>query len=51
MHGFAQSLNVSVAAAITMRPIAERARREVGEPAFLSDDERQTIWERWLERE
>ncbi|MCA9569665.1 MAG: RNA methyltransferase [Myxococcales bacterium] len=50
MRGLAQSLNVSVAAAVTMRPIAERARA-LGERALLPPDEREAIWERWLARE
>lgn len=50
MHGFAQSLNVSVAAALTLRPVAERARA-LGEAALLAPAEREAIWEAWLERE
>ncbi|MBN2799372.1 MAG: RNA methyltransferase [Deltaproteobacteria bacterium] len=51
MHGLAQSLNVSVAAAITARPIAERARAELGEAALLGAAERAEIWSRWMARE
>lgn len=50
MHGFAQSLNVSVAAALTLRPIAERARA-LGESALLPADEREALLDRWFERE
>lgn len=50
MRGFAQSLNVSVAAALTLRPIAERAR-ELGEEALLPPDEREALWEKWMARE
>lgn len=50
MHGFAQSLNVSVAAALTLRPVAERARA-LGERALLDPQERRQIWQAWLERE
>lgn len=50
MRGFAQSLNVSVAAAVTMRPVAERARAR-GEDALLPPDEREAVWKRWLDRE
>lgn len=50
MRGMAQSLNVSVAAALTLRPVAERARAE-GRPAFLPADERAAVLAGWLERE
>ncbi len=50
MRGLAQSLNVSVAAALTMRPVAERARL-MGAGALLSTDERETTWKTWMERE
>jgi tRNA (guanosine-2'-O-)-methyltransferase len=47
MRGFAQSLNVSVAAAMVLRPICERARLQpqAGLP------EADAVWARWLERE
>jgi tRNA (guanosine-2'-O-)-methyltransferase len=50
MHGFSQSLNVSVAGALTLRPIAERARA-LGEAALLPHDERATTLAAWLARE
>ena len=50
MWGLAQSLNVSVAAALTMRPVAERARA-LGKTALLADDEREHIWKKWMDRE
>ena len=50
MRGFAQSLNVSVAAALTLRPIAERAR-QLGPSALLDPAERDQIWDRWHTRE
>lgn len=50
MRGFAQSLNVSVAAALTLRPVAERARL-LGDKALLPPDEREELWKAWLERE
>ena len=50
MHGFSQSLNVSVAAALTMRPVAERARL-LGAHAFLPEAEREALWAMWMERE
>ncbi len=49
MRGFAQSLNVSVAAALSLRPIAERARAR-GPTALLDAAERQATWDRWMER-
>lgn len=50
MRGFAQSLNVSVAAALALRPVAERARA-LGAAALLDDAEREATWARWMERE
>lgn len=50
MRGMAQSLNVSVAAALALRPVAERAR-ELGPSAFLSDDERAATLEAWIARD
>lgn len=50
MRGFAQSLNVSVAAALALRPIAERAR-QLGQPALLPEGVRQATLQEWLARE
>jgi tRNA (guanosine-2'-O-)-methyltransferase len=50
MHGMAQSLNVSVAAALTLRPVAERARA-LGAEALLGEDARAGWWRRWVHRE
>lgn len=50
MRGFAQSLNVSVAAAVTMRPVAERAR-SLGPEALLPEEEREALWHSWMRRE
>ncbi len=49
MRGFAQSLNVSVAAALALRPIAERARA-LGPRALLTPATQQVTWDRWMER-
>lgn len=49
MRGFAQSLNVSVAAALTLRPIAEAARLQ-GESALLTSSEKKEIWATWMNR-
>lgn len=51
MRGLAQSLNVSVAAALALRPVAERARAELGDRALLDPSERDAIWARWMARE
>ncbi|MCB9664102.1 MAG: RNA methyltransferase [Alphaproteobacteria bacterium] len=51
MRGFAQSLNVSVAAALALHVVAERTRREHGAEARLSDEEREATLTRWLARE
>ena len=48
MVGFAQSLNVSVAAAVTLYHITRRARREVGDAYFLSPEQKRTILRHWL---
>jgi tRNA (guanosine-2'-O-)-methyltransferase len=50
MRGLAQSLNVSVAAALTLRPVAERARAQ-GTASRLPEAERNDIWKQWLARE
>ena len=50
MRGMAQSLNVSVAAALTLRPVAERART-LGADALLGAAARESIREAWLARE
>lgn len=49
MYGFAQSLNVSVAAALALRPVAERVRATGagGMPAA----EQAELLQRWLERD
>lgn len=51
MRGLAQSLNVSVACALTVRPVAEHARVALGEKALLSDDERARIRAEWIARD
>jgi tRNA C32,U32 (ribose-2'-O)-methylase TrmJ len=49
MRGMAQSLNVSVAAALALRPVAERARALPG--ASLAADEIRATLAAWLERD
>lgn len=51
MRGLAQSLNVSVAAAITLSTVVERARGAHGESAKLPAAERDAVWKAWIERE
>jgi tRNA (guanosine-2'-O-)-methyltransferase len=50
MHGMAQSLNVSVAAALISSTVSERARA-LGPDALLSKTEAAAQVARWLERE
>lgn len=50
MRGMAQSLNVSVAAALALRPVADRAR-ELGPAALLGQDVRADTLGAWCERE
>ncbi len=50
MRGFTQSLNVSVAAALTLRPIAERVRA-LGPRALLPEATQRELLASWLERE
>lgn len=50
MRGMAQSLNVSVAAALALRPVADRAR-QLGPRAMLSDTFRGDTFEAWCVRD
>lgn len=50
MRGMAQSLNVSVAAALALRPVVERARA-LGPVARLDEAVQQQTLSGWLERE
>ena len=51
MRGLAQSLNVSVAAAVCLRAVAERARAELGAGALLPPAERDALLAKWIGRE
>lgn len=51
MRGFAQSLNVSVAAALALRPVAEAARARHGAAALLGAEAKDAIFARWVARE
>ncbi len=48
MVGFAQSLNVSVAAAITLFHTTQRARHELGASYFLTREEQSQLLRHWL---
>lgn len=50
MRGMTQSLNVSVAAALVIRPVAERARA-LGPEVLLDTVARERILREWLDRE
>jgi len=50
MRGFAESLNVSVAAALTLRPVCDRRRALVGD-GDLSLDEQRALFAHWIERD
>jgi len=49
MHGFAQSLNVSVAAALALRPVAERVRA-AGHGSMPTAGQAEQL-QRWLDRD
>ncbi len=51
MRGFSQSLNVSVAAAMTLYTVATRIRAAHGAAALLGEAEREALWSRWIERD
>ncbi len=48
MVGFAQSLNVSVAAAVTLYHTTRRARQTLGDAYFLSPEQKRALMRRWL---
>lgn len=51
MRGFAQSLNVSVAAALILREVSERARAELGPKARLDPAAAAAVVGTWLARD
>jgi tRNA (guanosine-2'-O-)-methyltransferase len=51
MRGFAQSLNISVAAALTLSSVAERARATHGSEALLPFDDQVDTLARWHQRD
>ena len=48
MYGFVQSFNVSVACAITLSIVTQKARRLKGEQYFLTDEEKRKLYRHWL---
>ena len=51
MRGFSQSLNVSVASALILRTVCERARQLHGDRALLDPAVRDRLWTEWKQRE
>jgi len=48
MRGFVQSLNISVAAALAMRELTERAKKEVGSAYYLTHEEKKELFRDWM---
>lgn len=48
MQGFVQSLNVSVAAAITMSHVTQEAKKAAGTRYFLDETEKRNLLRQWL---
>lgn len=48
MYGFVQSFNISVAAALALYDVTERARRQAGERYYLSFQEKKELYEKWM---
>ncbi|KXG08587.1 tRNA (guanosine(18)-2'-O)-methyltransferase [Anoxybacillus sp. P3H1B] len=48
MHGFVQSFNISVAAALTLYDVTQRARKQAGEAYYLTLSERKELYEKWM---
>lgn len=51
MRGFAQSLNVSVAAAISLHVVTEAVRRVHGDAAHLTEAQQRDLLEAWVARD
>ena len=51
MHGFTQSLNVSVACACILQSVTERRRNFLEEKGDLSNPEKESLLESWVDRE
>ena len=48
MAGFSQSLNISVAAAVSLYSVCRRVREERPDGGLLSEEERAAVLESWL---
>jgi tRNA (guanosine-2'-O-)-methyltransferase len=48
MQGFVQSFNISVAAALSLYDVTERARKIAGERYYLTLEEKKEIYEKWM---
>ncbi|GAB7386282.1 hypothetical protein BSNK01_01170 [Bacillaceae bacterium] len=48
MHGFVQSLNISVAAAVTLYEVTKRARKIAKERYYLLPEEKQKLFREWF---
>jgi tRNA (guanosine-2'-O-)-methyltransferase len=48
MHGFVQSLNISVAAAISMYEVTNRAKEVAGPRYYLTLDEKKKLYFQWM---
>ena len=51
MSGFVQSLNISVAAAVTIATLGQSIHTHIGEQALLPSERRNRIYTEWLERQ
>ena len=51
MHGFTQSLNVSVACACILQSVTERRRNFLEQKGDLSNSEKESLLESWVDRE
>ena len=51
MHGFTQSLNVSVATACILQAVTERRRNFLGQKGDLTSNEKDVILDKWVSRE
>lgn len=48
MYGFVQSFNISVAAALALYDVTERARRQAGTRYYLSSNEKKALYQQWM---
>jgi hypothetical protein len=48
MHGFSESLNISVAAAITLFQVCEKRRASLGKPGDLNEQTKLVLLNQWL---